>query len=324
MGEPIDFVIAWVDGDDPQLREKRAKYLGSDGGELGAAPTRFANLDEIHYSLNSMRVYAPWVNRIYIVTDGQVPEAVAKIRKIDAGFADKIKIIDHKIIFRDYEDLLPSFNSLSIETMLWRIPDLSEHFVYFNDDFLLASPSSVGDFFEDGVPVYRGKWMGAWYGAVIAFKKLGWAIARTPASKRRASYKDAQYYATKLATGKGRFFALSHIPYPARRSSFEALFRAHPEWFRANAAYRFRDYRQFNPFSLVRAWDIKRGQAKLLDDYSCVFLRGGDDSEERMREKIADIESGNYRFACINSLDEAPEAAQADILNMLGIIFGEK
>ena len=65
----------WVDGSDPVWRAKKAAY------EQGGAPVsleavneaRFANNDELKYSLRSVERYAPWIRHIYIVTDGQVP-----------------------------------------------------------------------------------------------------------------------------------------------------------------------------------------------------------------------------------------------------------
>ena len=35
---------------------------------------RYADFDQIKYSLRSIEMYAPWANHIYIVTNGQVPD----------------------------------------------------------------------------------------------------------------------------------------------------------------------------------------------------------------------------------------------------------
>ena len=46
-------------------------------------------------------------------------------------------------------------SSNAIEFNIHRIPGLSEHFVYFNDDFMLGSPVSIEDFYSpaDGIKV---------------------------------------------------------------------------------------------------------------------------------------------------------------------------
>jgi hypothetical protein len=138
---PIDVVVAWVDGADPAHRAKRKRYLADLGKD--AKPERVANLerrfsdnDEIRFCLRSIRNYAPWVRTIWLVTDNQVPGAIDR-RKAER---DNIRIVDHREIFRGYEQLLPTFNSYAIESMLWRVDGLADRFLYFNDDMMLVGP----------------------------------------------------------------------------------------------------------------------------------------------------------------------------------------
>ena len=69
---------------------------------------------------------------------------------------DKIRIVDHRAIFRDHLEALPTFNSRSIEAMLYRIPGLAEQYVYFNDDMSLIKPVGPEHFFGPNGPVLRG------------------------------------------------------------------------------------------------------------------------------------------------------------------------
>ena len=64
----------------------------------------------------------------------------------------KVNVVLHKGIIP--EILLPTFNSTTIEMFLCRIPGLSEHFIYSNDDMFAINPMTVDDFFKDGVPIY--------------------------------------------------------------------------------------------------------------------------------------------------------------------------
>lgn len=92
---PVDVVYTWVDGSDPELAAKRARYR--DGGtapqiharETGAS--RYTSHDELKYSLRSLEMYAPFVRNIYIVTDGQKPEWLN-------ADAEGIRVVDHKEI----------------------------------------------------------------------------------------------------------------------------------------------------------------------------------------------------------------------------------
>jgi Stealth protein CR2, conserved region 2 len=89
------------------------------------------------------------------VTDNQVPGAIDR-RKAER---DNIRIVDHREIFRGYEQLLPTFNSYAIECMLWRIEGLADRFLYFNDDMMLVGPVEPTDFFSnDGKVILRGRW----------------------------------------------------------------------------------------------------------------------------------------------------------------------
>src|SRR5699024_7876638 len=62
----------------------------------------------------------------------------------------KLTIIDHQeIIPKEY---LPTFNSQVLELNLHRIPNLSDQFIYFNDDVFLINDTVPEDFFVKGVP----------------------------------------------------------------------------------------------------------------------------------------------------------------------------
>ena len=139
---PIDVVYTWVDANDAAFNERRSEYL-SNGRTFDFAATcdaRFTNRDELKYSLRSIMDYAPWVRRIFIVTNGQVP----KWLRTDHP---KVQIVDHRDIIP--EEYLPTFNSHVIESCIHRIPDLSEHYVYFNDDVLVLRPLTARDFFTE-------------------------------------------------------------------------------------------------------------------------------------------------------------------------------
>ena len=145
IGFPIDVVYTWVDGDDPEWNEKRQRTATAAGRELhpvANSRTRFVNRDELRYSLRSLYYFAPWVRKIYLVTDNQVPEWVN-------GSSENLQIVSHQDLFPEPEQL-PTFNSHAIESVLHRIPGLSEQFIYMNDDVLLSSIVNPESFFEVG------------------------------------------------------------------------------------------------------------------------------------------------------------------------------
>lgn len=140
--EKIDIVYTWVDGSDKNwLMKKNASAISANRQDLVAEShddARFRDNDELRFSLRSIYQYAPWVNKIYVVTDSQTPAWL----RTDG----RLEVVDHKDIWPD--DIgLPSFNSHAIESCIHRIPGLSEHFLYFNDDVLLTRPVCPDLFF---------------------------------------------------------------------------------------------------------------------------------------------------------------------------------
>lgn len=141
--EAIDLVYLWVDGSDPVWQAKRNALIGSVEKDMPEnCKGRYADNDELKYSLRSVAMYAPWIRRVFIVTDGQVPAWLDVSNQ-------KVKIVDHTEIMP--EESLPCFNSCLIEHYLYRIPGLAERFLYANDDMYLNKEATPGDFFtRDG------------------------------------------------------------------------------------------------------------------------------------------------------------------------------
>ena len=144
----IDLVYLWVDGNDPVWQIKRNACIGKPTEKSGTnCEGRYANNDELKYSLRSIEMYAPWMHRIFIITDNQTPSWLNTAHP-------KVKIVDHTdIIPKEY---LPNFNSTVLEHFLHKIPELSEYFLYSNDDMFLNKPVTPSIFFrKDGLPIIR-------------------------------------------------------------------------------------------------------------------------------------------------------------------------
>lgn len=155
----IDLVYLWVDGSDPEWLARKNDFLGIDTLTNGEATTkgRYSDNGELKYSLRSVEKNIPWVRRIFIVTDSQTPKWLDITN-------DKVQIVDLKDILPPTS--LPCYNSVIIEHFLWKIPGLSENFLYANDDMFFNAKVSPNFFFTpNGYPVVRlqrfyfGKWI---------------------------------------------------------------------------------------------------------------------------------------------------------------------
>lgn len=148
----VDIVYLWVNGKDKQLQDQKDEIVKSStckiNQDFGAYDNaRYAENEELRYSLRSVMKNIPWINNIFIITNGQAPEW------LDINHP-KIKLIKHEQIMP--ADSLPTFNSCAIEACIGNIPELSEHFLLANDDCFVNKPLSKNFFFtRKGYPISR-------------------------------------------------------------------------------------------------------------------------------------------------------------------------
>ena len=140
--QPIDAVIAYVDSADPNWQ---ADYIEYTEGMLDSHFTsnRFRSWGTLKYLLRGIETCMPFINNVFLLVsrESQVP-----------GWIDKnqVTVVRHQdFIPAKY---LPTFSSCTIEAFLGNIPELSEQFIYFNDDFFPIHLMQASDFFTDGMP----------------------------------------------------------------------------------------------------------------------------------------------------------------------------
>jgi hypothetical protein len=268
---PIDLVYLWVDGNDPVWRAKKEKYIKNTGVLHKDAKTnaRFRDNDELKYSLRSVRVFAPWVNHIFIVTDGQIPKWLNTKHP-------KISIIDHRHILPD--SALPTFNSCAIESCLDNIPGLSEHFLYANDDVMFGRYHKPDDFFDaSGNPINVVK---------IQSRNDIWKPADFSKKSRNkvGLYGKQLMFIRKLIfdkTGKKYYCSPSHNLEPLRKSYFTKTKYEFFGEFSETLKHRFRKAQEFQWFVHI-LYNNTLGRNKLV-------------LHKNYREMPEIYEAGDYR-----------------------------
>ncbi|MGL5900451.1 MAG: Stealth CR1 domain-containing protein [Lactobacillaceae bacterium] len=138
--EKIDFVITWVDSNDENWKKKYKKYSDEENIESDA---RFRDWNFLKYWFRSIEENAPWVNKIFFITEGHIPQWL----NLDN---ENLIIIKHEDFIK--KEYLPTFNSNVIQLNLYNIKKLSKHFVNFNDDMFLNNKVHPKDFFYNGLP----------------------------------------------------------------------------------------------------------------------------------------------------------------------------
>ncbi len=320
---PIDAVITWVDGNEKGYREKLHSHLFALDMERpkSASESRYNQCGEINYCVASLLRFTPWIRNIYIVTDAQTPPIIQRLR--NTAYASKIKLIDHAEIFQGLEHGMPSFNSIAIESVLWRIPGLSEHFIYLNDDSFIVQPVSPEHFFRNKNLVVRGNWKtmaeSKWTRQIKTYtqKCLQVVSAESPMCTLNA-HRFLQEKTAKMVGFQRKFFHLPHIPLALRRSTLERFFQEYPNLLTENVAYSFRNTNQFWPLSLAQHIEIKNKEAVLDNKLQVAYIDADMHSSKKMRQRIEKADKDkNIAFVCMQSMNSLDDNTKNFMLNWL-------
>lgn len=264
MVNKIDFVVTWLDSSDPEWQQQFVIYRKEETGR--AENARFRNLDTFRYWFRAIEKYAPWVNRVFLVTNGTFPQWINPNHP-------KIVLVKHS----DYipKEYLPTFNSITIELFMHRIKGLSEHFVYFNDDCFLNSPVQPEIFFHNGlpcdnnkesifnVPVYNKEDKFGIYMSLLT--NIGvinahfnrWNTIKKSIRRWYGPHLGINGLMTSFCIKRHyKFvgFEWRHFEQPFLRSTFEQAWKEEPEMLR-NSCTRFRAEISLNPYFL-RYWQF--------------------------------------------------------------------
>jgi hypothetical protein len=301
---PIDAVYTWVDGGDPAWQARKAAALAGnpwlDGAsKLATNDSRYASRDELRYSLRALHCFAPWIRHIFLVTDDQVPAWLDTSNP-------RITVVSHKEIFGD-TGTLPTFNSQAIESRLHRIPGLSEHFLYLNDDVFLGRPVGPELFFTPG-------------GLTRFFPSTALvdAAPRRPTDPPADSAGKNNRELIREAFGRVLTRKMKHTPHPSRRSVIAEIEERFFEHVEATASHQFRHPDDISLLSsLQQYYAYLTGRAVP----GTIRFRYTDLAAPVTPFKLADLlRHRNLDAFCLNDIDSDPgvvsdqEAMLADFL----------
>lgn len=135
----IDLVIPYVNCADTEWQKT---YKQANKSAMTNS-VRFRSWGTLRYLFRSVAKYLPFVDRIVLILSqpSQLPVWVNE---------GTVKVVYHKDFIP--KEFLPTFNSCTIESFLYNIPDLSDRFIYINDDMFAISSCSIDDFFTGTRP----------------------------------------------------------------------------------------------------------------------------------------------------------------------------
>lgn len=299
MSNKIDFVLMWVDGNDPEWQKEKETYEGHTAGDK--RNIRFRDWDNLQYWFRAVEEYAPWVNKIHFVTWGHLPKWLNTKHP-------KLNIVNHDDFLN--KDNLPVFNSRAIEVNLHLIPDIAEQFVYFNDDMFITKPVKETDFFVKGLP--RDV---AVPNPCPSVERLGigcaisnnMEIINTRFNKRRSiknnffkwyNFKYRKHIIASIAMSPWSNFASfmsTHIPHSYLRSTFEEVWDKEYEILEKTSQSRFRSKDNINQW-LMRYWQLAAGNFAPRDiKHGKNFMLSNDNELA-----LSAIKEQKYKLICLN------------------------
>ncbi|MDK4564075.1 stealth family protein [Kingella kingae] len=307
---PIDVVFTWVDNSDEKwLKKYYAALKESDENNLGlyASDTaRFENHNELYYSVHAVKKFMPWVRNIFIVTDNQIPNW------LNTNNNFKIKIIDHKEIIS--EQYLPTFNSHVIEAHLHKIPNLSEYFIYFNDDVFVARKLQPTHFFE-------GNGIASIFLAdkqISKMRKRG-VITPTLTASERSIELLRRFYNHSVDN------PLIHTYIPLKKSAFEKVWGMYETEVNSFLGNKFRTNTDLNMASFLVPWSMYLSGESVSKREICYYFNiRSAHSISQYKKLLSKKEKGEQPHSfCANDFNskQAVNQYQENLIEMLSLYY---
>ena len=307
----IDFVITWVDGNDPSWQKLKLAYENDSMGD--SRDKRYREWNTLKYWFRGVEKFAPWVHRIFFVTYGHIPSWMNTNHP-------KLEVVNHSAFIP--EEYLPTFSCRPIELNLHRISGLSDHFVYFNDDMFLLNRVSETDFFRDGLPcdtaILDAAYINGGFPGGVKLRideynsspVMNMVPLNRNFDKKKAIRKNCRKWLSlqygpqmirtillspwKYFTGIKSF----HLPYSYLKSSFTELWEKEPDLLNIACLHKFRDSMDVSS-RLFSYWQLASGTfSPRSPNFGKMFSLTGDEKSDKL---IFDaILHGKWKTICIN------------------------
>mgnify|MGYP003289681516 CR=1 FL=1 len=326
----IDFVVMWVDGNDPAWQAEKNKYSPVKTDDSNSA-NRFRDWGLMPYWFRAVEKFTPWVRKIHFVTWGHLPEFLNTNNP-------KINVVRHEDFMP--EGCTPTFSSHALEVNLHRIPDLAENFVYFNDDMFILRPMSENAFFCNGLPcTYGGEvpialigQVGIWQHAAVNNmgiinkhfdKRTQYSLYKSKYISKTYRWQDNLRSAVLWKLFPDFFYGFEnlHAPGPYLKSTFEEVWSKEPNILKATTENKFRQASDLNQWIMLW-WQVASGK---FTPYNTDNIVSG--ADEHTVGLLCDIiENQEHDMICINDPEENVdfEMISQQVRNAFNKILPEK
>ena len=147
---PIDLVFPYVNSTSKKWQKTYVDFCRSNGYKQrinNFNSERYRDWGFLRYMFRGIDNNLKFIRKVFLILQApdQIPEWLDQ---------NSVEIVYHEdFIPKEY---LPTYNSTTIEMFLDKIPGLSEHFIYANDDLYAMLPMSAEDFYTEDNKVKIG------------------------------------------------------------------------------------------------------------------------------------------------------------------------
>lgn len=276
----IDYVFPYVDNTDDVWQRQYIEFCKAKGKAVEIDSERYFDYGLLKYLFRGIQNNLPWIRNIYLILqqESQTPKWLD---------TDKVKIVYHKDIIP--KDLLPTYNSCTIECFLHNVPGLSEYFVYGNDDMFPIKPCKKSDFFDsNGLPKLK-------------IKKIDYIPTERPYLYHIKRAERLCNEALGLVNDEKYTYLWNHTLSPMRKSTCELLHNKFDEKIK-HACTPFRSVINYCQ-SLINDWQfLSGGTSKERYTLNTKYFSGCLASLEKFYDEVS-----NYQVVCLN--DNAERSA---------------
>lgn len=294
----IDFVLIWVDGQDPEWQSELVRCSTFPGIDCNSR--RFRDWENLKYIFRAFDFFTPWVRKIHFVTCGHYPGWLdIKHEKLNHVHHDEILLKKN----------LPVFSSHAIELNIHRIRSLAERFVYFNDDTFLLKPISHNYFFKNGLPRDMLVFNAIFLDSISHVRLNNIEIVDKFFSKRDVLIENF-FQIFNFRYGVHQLRSLFLLPWPQMtgfydphqpqsflKNTFEKVWSFNTELLEKVSATRFRSRGDVNQY-LFRYWQLLEGKfcPRSFSDTKTIPVREAKDVDAAAKA----IKSKKLKMLCIN------------------------
>lgn len=144
----IDLVVTYCNSNDEEWQKQYKFYkeqeikkgIQNENNQQAFNDCRYRDWGLFKYWFRGVEKNCPWINKIFLVVQNE---------KHIPNWLDiknpKLKIVFHKDFIPSH--FLPTFNAMTIEMFIHRIPGLSETYITSDDDFYFLNPTNSTRFF---------------------------------------------------------------------------------------------------------------------------------------------------------------------------------